>query len=128
MPFFVLHRVRNCINWLISPLGFAIERTRKTKWVLPNSITETKIGNYLIQVPGLNLTFHYETKPGYGSQLGRLTSVVRQKHPKLGVVDIGANVGDTACIIKSAEDVPVLCIEGDEKSFAFLQKNIRQFH
>ena len=43
------------------------------------------------------------------------------------MVDIGANVGDTACIIKTAEEVPILCIEGDEYVFGFLQKNIAQF-
>ncbi len=43
-------------------------------------------------------------------------------------MDIGANVGDTACIIKSAEDIPLVCIEGEEFTFGFLKKNIAQFN
>ena len=53
--------------------------------------------------------------------------LVKKKFSFLAVVDIGANVGDTACIIKTAEEVPILCIEGDEYIFGFLQKNIAQF-
>ena len=52
---------------------------------------------------------------------------MKKKFSFLAVVDIGANVGDTACIIKTAEEVPILCIEGDEYIFGFLQKNIAQF-
>ena len=53
--------------------------------------------------------------------------VVKKKFSFLAVVDIGANVGDTACIIKTAEEVSILCIEGDDYIFGFLQKNIAQF-
>jgi FkbM family methyltransferase len=124
----LLHNLRNSLNWLASPLGFAIQRTRKTKWHLPNSIIDTKIGRFVIQVPGVNPVFsYYETNLEFVSQIGRLTSLVRKKYPAMAAIDIGANVGDTACIIKTAEDVPLLCIEGDDKSFEFLQKNLAQF-
>jgi FkbM family methyltransferase len=124
----LLHNLRNSINWLASPLGFAIQRTRKMKWHLPNSIIETKVGRFVIQVPGINPAFSYfETNQEFVSQLGRLTSLVRKKYPAMAAIDIGANVGDTACIIKTAEDVPLLCVEGDDKSFEFLQKNLAQF-
>jgi FkbM family methyltransferase len=39
------------------------------------------------------------------------------------VVDIGANVGDTAAVIRAASDVPILCIEGDDRYFAILRRN-----
>ena len=123
----LLHRIRNSINWLLSPWGFAIQRIPKRKWRLPNAIVPTKVGRYVIQVPGINPMFsYYETNPDFTGQLGLLTTLTRKKYPQLAVVDIGANVGDTACLIKTAEDVPVLCIEGDDKSFEFLQKNIAQ--
>lgn len=124
----LFHRVRNAINWTISPLGFAIQRTRKIPWHWSGSIIETKVGRYAIKVPGINPVFwYYQANPGFTSQLGRLTSLVRGKYPQTGVIDIGANVGDTACLIKTAEDVPVLCVEGDDTSFDFLQRNVAQF-
>ena len=83
----------------------------------------------MIQVPSINpISSFYLSNQNYSSQLGRLTSLVRGKFSSLAVIDIGANVGDTACIIKTAEDIPLLCIEGDDYTFGFLQKNIVQFN
>jgi FkbM family methyltransferase len=128
MPLNLFHRCKNAVNWLISPLGFAVQRVPKRQWHLPNSIIPVKVGNFSIEVPGINPVYsYYESNPGLFGQLGLLTTLVRKKYPQLAVVDIGANVGDTACLIKTAEDVPVLCIEGDDTSFAFLQKNLVQF-
>jgi FkbM family methyltransferase len=124
----VFHTFRNGINWLLSPSGFAVQRTRKGRWLLPSSVVETKVGKFIIKVPGLNPMYsYYETNRNFTSQLGRLTSTVRKKYQDMTAVDIGANVGDTACLIRSAENVPVICIEGDDKSFQFLQQNIAQF-
>jgi FkbM family methyltransferase len=39
------------------------------------------------------------------------------------VVDVGANVGDTAVIVRAHGDVPVLCVEGDDRFFAILRRN-----
>ncbi len=111
----------------MTPLGFAVERTRKRKWHWKNSIITTKVGRYHIEIPGINpLSWQYQVDAGLAGQLGRLTSLIRKKYPQLSVIDVGANVGDTACIIQTAEEVPVLCIEGDDQSFAFLQKNLAQ--
>ncbi len=127
MPLNLFHRFKNALNWTLSPLGFALQRTRKVKWHLPNAIIPTRVGRYVIQVPGINPMYsYYESNPGFIGQLGLLTTLTRKKYSSLAVVDIGANVGDTACLIKTAEDVPVLCIEGDDKSFEFLQKNVIQ--
>jgi hypothetical protein len=84
--------------------------------------------------PGRPL-FHSDTKSKPAFRLVRPSSfgtrqvddVGEKKFSFLAVVDVGANVGDTACIIKTAEEVPILCIEGDEYIFDFLQKNIAQF-
>jgi hypothetical protein len=36
---------------------------------------------------------------------------------------VGANVGDTAALVRAETDVPILCIEGDERFFALLERN-----
>jgi hypothetical protein len=126
MPF--LHRTRLFVNDLLSPFGFAINRVEKQPWKCFRAALAIQVGRYYIQIPSQTpLSLVYGRYPQLLGQLGRLTSLVKKKFSSFAVVDIGASVGDTACIIKTAEEVPLLCIEGDEYIFGFLQKNIAQF-
>lgn len=126
MSFF--HHVSKVLNQLLGPVGIAVKRIEKSPWNCFKKIVTTQVGRYSIQVPTLNpIARHYTLFPNWASQLGRLTSVLKKKYANLAAIDVGANVGDTACIIKSAEDIPLLCIEGDGFTFGFLQKNIAQF-
>jgi FkbM family methyltransferase len=43
------------------------------------------------------------------------------------MIDIGANIGDTALLVKNHTNIPILCIEGDERFYSLLQKNIEGF-
>lgn len=126
MPF--LHRTRLFVNELLLPFGLAINRIEKqpTKWF--RTALTIPVGRYSIRIPSQStLSRLYGRDPEPLGPLGRLTSLVKKKFSSLAVVDIGANIGDSACIIKTAEDVPILCIEGDEYIFAFLEENIAQF-
>ena len=58
--------------------------------------------------------------------LGRLVTLAYGKYPDLAVIDVGANVGDTAAVIKTGADVPVFCIEGDPQIYPILQRNTRR--
>jgi FkbM family methyltransferase len=69
----------------------------------------------------------YGQNSEYAGELGRLVGLTHAKYPDLRVIDIGANYGDTVAVIKHAADVPVMCIEGDERAFALLKENIVQF-
>jgi FkbM family methyltransferase len=55
--------------------------------------------------------------------LGDVARVVRAKYPDLHAIDIGANVGDTAALIRKAGEIPVLCIEGDSELLSILAEN-----
>ena len=126
-----LHRTRLFVNDLLSPFGFAINRAEKQPWKCfrtTDAVVSIQFGRYSIQVPKesqFSVLCGHDPRPL--GPLASLTSLVKKKFSFLAVVDIGANVGDTACIIKTAEEVPILCIEGDEYVFGFLQKNIAQF-
>jgi FkbM family methyltransferase len=123
----LLHQTRNFLNKLLSPVGFTFVRAEKQPWFRPG-IATTTVGRYSIQIPAINpLSTLYVKNPGYTGHLGRLAALLKAKYPGLAAIDIGANVGDTACIIKSAADIPLLCIEGDDFSFGFLEKNMKQF-
>jgi FkbM family methyltransferase len=64
--------------------------------------------------------------PHYSSNIARLCSYVAEKYPNLHLIDIGANIGDTAAIIREVSQCPILCVEGDEYYFDILSENIRR--
>jgi FkbM family methyltransferase len=67
------------------------------------------------------LPFYRTDHPLYGEAVGRLAAALGGP-----VVDIGANVGDTAAIVRAHSGVPVLCVEGDEVFFGLLERNAEQ--
>jgi FkbM family methyltransferase len=58
--------------------------------------------------------------------LPRLAKYINKKEGNLIVIDVGANVGDTAALIKSETDCTMACIEGNNKFFQILSKNTKQ--
>lgn len=64
--------------------------------------------------------------PLYSQNIIQLAKVVKAKYPTLSVIDIGANIGDTAAFILSHTQVPVLCIDGSEEYIKVLQENASQ--
>ena len=123
----LLHLIRKATNRVLQPIGLALERVDKQPWLRPK-IATARVGCYSIQMPGINpLVKCYSQFPDSIGQLGRLASLLKRKYPNLAAIDIGANVGDTACIIKSTADIPLLCIEGDDFSYGFLERNVKQF-
>lgn len=61
--------------------------------------------------------------PDYSENVGRLAAVVEWKYPGRGFIDIGANVGDTAAIVRAHSKLPILCIEGSESYYELLKEN-----
>lgn len=61
----------------------------------------------------------------YDEPLTYIASAIRKIRGEYRAIDIGANVGDTAAAINVGGVVSVLCIEGDEAYWGFLEKNAR---
>jgi FkbM family methyltransferase len=77
------------------------------------------VGDVELELPlSHELPFYRRDHPQYDSRIGPLAR-------ELGgpVVDIGANVGDTAAFVRAESDVPILCVEGDDRFFALLERN-----
>jgi FkbM family methyltransferase len=64
--------------------------------------------------------------PGYCENIGRLAAAVERKYPGRGFIDIGANIGYTAAIVRAQSNLPILCIEGSEFYYELLKQNVRQ--
>ena len=66
--------------------------------------------------------------PDYSENVGRLAAVLERKYPGRGFIDIGANIGDTAAIVRAYSRLPILCIEGSEIYYEILKENIRRLN
>jgi len=62
--------------------------------------------------------------PAYGQNLVELARLLAPAEGPLTVLDIGANVGDSALQILNATDARVMCVEGDRAYLDFLRINV----
>lgn len=103
-------------------LKLAIE-TRKLVLRRGDPLVRYRIGEIELELPlSHELPFYRKDHPAYAQNVARIAA-------ELGgpVVDVGANVGDTAAVIRAASGVPILCIEGDDRFFAILRRNAARF-
>ncbi|WP_338177895.1 FkbM family methyltransferase [Jatrophihabitans sp.] len=72
------------------------------------------------------LPYYAKLKPSYGQNLVALASLLAKAEPgaPLQVLDIGANIGDSALQISAASGAHVLCVEGDRYWAEYLHKNV----
>ena len=86
-----------------------------------------KIGRYSILLPIDHLLDKYQaTWQRYDTALGYISQAVFDKYPQSSAIDIGANVGDSAALIRSGREVPVLCVEGSPEFVECLKNNALQ--
>src|SRR3989442_815026 len=67
------------------------------------------------------LPFFRHDHPLYDREIGRIAAEAGG-----AVVDVGANIGDTAAEIRSHTTAPILCVEGDDRFFSILARNAPQ--
>lgn len=86
-----------------------------------------KLWNYKIKIPiSHNLPVVLNSHKNYNTNLPRVAKYISSKYKVPLVIDIGANVGDTAALLRSFIDFPVMCVEGDKIFFGLLKKNTEQ--
>jgi FkbM family methyltransferase len=84
-----------------------------------------EIGRYRIRLPeNGRLLIHKKAFHLYDTALVEISRVLYGKYPGLHAIDIGANVGDTAALIRKSAEIPVLCIEGDPALLPLLSENV----
>ena len=121
--------MRKTIRQLLNKIGYDIIKTNVHDESKAGIIKKVQVGRFQIGMPGNNRQIStYKYRPDANNLLGILSACVTQKYPNQWVVDIGANVGDTIAIIKTAINNPIIGIEGDPVSFKFLSDNTRQFN
>ncbi|HYW50101.1 MAG TPA: FkbM family methyltransferase [Gemmatimonadaceae bacterium] len=120
--------LKNVIKSVVRGFGYEVHRRPVEQ---ASGLIEVGFGPYTIEMypgsdmPGPHAGTHVWNGVTNGA-LSRLVTLAHGKYPDLAVIDIGANVGDTAAVIKAGGDVPVFCIEGDPQIFPILQRNTRR--
>jgi len=114
----------NPVNRLLEKFGLRVIRL---SFVPARTTTlPMKIGEFDLLVPPTNPLYEtYRDNPKHNSELGRIASSVYAKYPEMVSVDVGANIGDTAAIIRSLCPAPIVCVEGDELLGHVLNENVR---
>lgn len=62
----------------------------------------------------------------YDRALGYISRLVFRKYPHATAIDVGANVGDSAALIRSNSPAPILCLEGNPSFIPYLVENPSQ--
>jgi hypothetical protein len=62
--------------------------------------------------------------PTYGQNLVDLAVGLGEIDKPLGVIDVGANIGDSAVQILAKVDARVLCVEADPEYLPYLKRNV----
>jgi len=93
-----------------------------------NPLVTINIGNQSIKLPlSHDLRDIIKLYPEYNFNLARIVKYVNEQIPGVSVIDIGANIGDSVAFIKNYSDVPILCIDGDEKYMGILAENTAKY-
>ncbi|KKP24481.1 MAG: hypothetical protein SZ59_C0002G0327 [candidate division TM6 bacterium GW2011_GWF2_28_16] len=91
-----------------------------------NNLFNYQIGPHTIKLPGNHALKNYqEVFKRYDIALGEITKIINNKYPDLTVIDIGANIGDSAALISKYRKIPTLCIEGNENFLPTLKENAK---
>jgi FkbM family methyltransferase len=113
------------LNGPISRVRYRMLRgMRRLRLVFSDPIVDFSIGKSRLRLPlSHELPLYRKLFPEYALNLGRVSSHVARKYPDLRMIDIGANVGDSAAIVRMFSEIPILCIEGEPRFFELLKEN-----
>lgn len=117
----MIDRMKTLIKKVLGSMGYQISRLQHTKG--SNESRVLHFGPYPVESDCLPLIEHYENNPDANQYLGRLAALLGSSEPELGIIDVGANCGDTAALMRSHTSLPILCVEGDPRLYSFLQRN-----
>ncbi|MFF3911792.1 FkbM family methyltransferase [Streptomyces sp. NPDC001848] len=88
------------------------------------SVTCRIAGQELVMPLSHDLPLILSAYPNYSQNLLRLVAMTAAARQELTIVDIGANVGDTAVLMRGAVTAPILCVEGDGLFLDLLRRNV----
>lgn len=115
------------VNKLLRIIGFRIvklERGINVRGLLGKKVFN--VGNFRIKSPGSHtLSKNLKNYKYYSRNLLRLIDIIGDFIPDLEVIDVGANIGDSAALINSARNTPnkIYCFEGEKEYLNYFKEN-----
>jgi FkbM family methyltransferase len=96
----------------------------------PNAPKQVRVENYLLWANGAHVIEELLNSYKYYSRnLARLAKYIEHKYPSYAIIDVGANIGDTAALVRSAGvNQHIHSFEGEPTYFKMLQTNLEQFN
>jgi FkbM family methyltransferase len=87
------------------------------------------IGRHSVKGPhGHPLSEIYRNKPTYQfAPWKHVFEIISQTQRKYPLLDIGANIGDSAAHYRIYSDAEIICVEADTTFYSYLEKNARKF-
>ncbi len=115
-------------GYLDKSLNILFGSVRKFILNFSDPLINFKLWNYIIKIPfSHNLPVVIAAHKNYNTNLPRIAQYINSKYENIKIIDIGANIGDTAALLRSFVQYPLMCIEGDKKYFDLLKKNTVNF-
>jgi FkbM family methyltransferase len=133
MPFMIQSMAQFVLDKTLSTRGISIGAKLARRALLVarkglqryDPLVTYRLGGFELRIPfSHSLPYHQVGLPDYSMNIGRIVEGVKARYTDLRVIDIGANIGDTAAIVRGHGHCPILCIEGDEQFFSLLEHNL----
>jgi len=95
----------------------------------PNALKQVRVEQYILWANGEHPIEQFlNVYKYYSRNLARLAKYIEHKYPTYHIIDVGANIGDTAALVRSAGvNQHIHSIEGEPTYFKLLQTNLEQF-
>jgi len=85
---------------------------------------ELQVGNFLLRAPSAHVLAQVQaTQPFRDLAIGLVAREIARKYPGETLLDIGANIGDTAALIATYSSSPIIAVEPSDFFHPFLVKN-----
>lgn len=105
----------------------ALSSIRRARLRIADPAVHFRLGQFGLLLPlSHDLPLYRRALPQYASNLGRAVNIVQAKYRDLTMIDVGANIGDSVAIVRAHANVPILCVEGEDRFFQLLELNTRE--
>ena len=109
--------------------GYGINPVTR-QWRVWRSLEQTHLigGHPVVLPPSHDLPFFQRRDPTYDTYAADLLRELADGQGRMLVIDIGANVGDTAVeALAAAANIEVIAVEGDPNFASYARRNLEQF-
>lgn len=121
----LIKSIKSCMRHILQKRGYDICKVYRKN--IRNGKQYMNIGNISLAMPlDHDLPNILYLHPLYSHNLPDIASFMVKKYTTLGIVDVGANIGDTVALIlnKVKDNISFLCIEGNNEYIPYLIDNL----